>query len=58
MDEQDLRSEIRSDMRSERNRLNRQESAAWGGTVLLGVLWLVVGVLPVSCVLPSPKSQL
>jgi uncharacterized membrane protein HdeD (DUF308 family) len=32
-------------MRSERNRLNRQESAAWGGTVLLGVLWLVVGVL-------------
>jgi uncharacterized membrane protein HdeD (DUF308 family) len=29
----------------EPRRLSREESAAWGGTLLLGVLWTVVGVL-------------
>jgi uncharacterized membrane protein HdeD (DUF308 family) len=28
-----------------RSRLTRQESAAWGGSLLLGVLWTIVGVL-------------
>ena len=40
MDEQEIRS-------SDRRRLSRSESAAWGGTVLLGFLWVVVGVLAI-----------
>jgi uncharacterized membrane protein HdeD (DUF308 family) len=43
MDEQDI-------VTTERKRLNRAESGAWGGTVLLGFLWCVVGVLCIGAV--------